>query len=172
MRARASMFLASFLQGTIRRVRNPVLLAVACLAWASLSYAAAPPPKKATTLPAKPAVRPAAKPVAKPAAKAAPRTAVRARSYSRYRAPARPVAQQTPTPERYKEIQQALADKGYYKGTVDGQWNPDSVDALKKFQTDQNLHSDGKLDSLSLIGLGLGPKRMTAQASAPPPEKQ
>jgi len=168
MGARTSTSFRSLLQVTIKRVRNPVLLAVACLGLASLSYAATPPPKKATTPPAKPAAKPAAKPVAKAPVK----TAAKPRTYSRYRAPARPVAQQVPTPERYKEIQQALADKGYFKGTVDGQWNPDSVDALKKFQTDQNLPSDGKLDSLSLIGLGLGPKRMTAQAAAPPTEKQ
>jgi peptidoglycan hydrolase-like protein with peptidoglycan-binding domain len=64
-----------------------------------------------------------------------------------------------PTPERYKEIQQALADKGYFRGTADGNWGTESVDALKRFQRDQNLTEDGKLGSLSLIALGLGPKR-------------
>ena len=67
--------------------------------------------------------------------------------------------QQAPTPERYREIQQVLADKGYFQGTVDGSWNAASVDALKRFQKDQNLTDSGKLDSLSLIALGLGPKR-------------
>ena len=71
--------------------------------------------------------------------------------------------QTAPTPERYKEIQQALADKGYFKGEANGQWGPDSVDALRRFQADQNLEVDGKLGSLSLIALGLGPKRTTAQ---------
>ena len=66
--------------------------------------------------------------------------------------------QQQPTPQRYKEIQQALADKGYFKGAVDGNWATDSVDALKRFQHDQNLPEDGKIGSLSLIALGLGPK--------------
>jgi peptidoglycan hydrolase-like protein with peptidoglycan-binding domain len=66
--------------------------------------------------------------------------------------------QQQPTPERYKEIQQALANKGYFKGTLDGNWGPDSVDALKSFQHDQNLPEDGKIGSLALIALGLGPK--------------
>ena len=72
--------------------------------------------------------------------------------------------QNQPTPDRYKEIQQALAAKGYFKGEPNGQWGPDSVDALRRFQADQNLQADGKLGSLSLIALGLGPKRMTAQA--------
>ena len=72
---------------------------------------------------------------------------------------ARPPVQQQPTADRYKEIQQALADKGYFAGPVDGNWGPESVDALKRFQKDQNLDSDGKLGALSLMALGLGPKR-------------
>ena len=76
----------------------------------------------------------------------------------------RPPAQQQPTADRYKEIQQALADKGYFQGPVDGAWNPGSVEALKRFQKDQNLDPDGKIGSLSLIALGLGPKRGAAQA--------
>jgi murein L,D-transpeptidase YcbB/YkuD len=67
--------------------------------------------------------------------------------------------QQQPTQERYKEIQQALADRGYFNGQADGTWGPESVDALKRFQREQNLTDDGKLGSLSLIALGLGPKR-------------
>jgi len=77
--------------------------------------------------------------------------------------------QSAPTPERYMQIQQALADKGYYSGPVNGVWDADSVDALKKFQAAQNLSADGKLGALSLIGLGLGPKREPlAQLSAKP----
>lgn len=61
--------------------------------------------------------------------------------------------------ERYKEIQQALAEKGYFRGDPDGNWGPESVEALKRFQREQNLTEDGKLGSLSLIALGLGPQR-------------
>jgi peptidoglycan hydrolase-like protein with peptidoglycan-binding domain len=68
-------------------------------------------------------------------------------------------AQKEPAPDRYKEIQQSLADKGYFGGPVNGAWGPDSVEALKRFQRDQNIGDDGKLGSLSLIALGLGPKR-------------
>ena len=72
--------------------------------------------------------------------------------------------------ERYKEIQQALADNGYYKGEVTGQWTPASTEALRAFQSDQNLRVDGKVGSLSLIALGLGPKRtLTAQNTPTPP---
>jgi peptidoglycan hydrolase-like protein with peptidoglycan-binding domain len=76
--------------------------------------------------------------------------------------------QKAPTPERYKEIQQALASKGYLQsGAPSGVWDNSSVEALKKFQSDQSLEPSGKLDSLSLIGLGLGPKR--DQQPAPQP---
>ncbi len=77
--------------------------------------------------------------------------------------------QMTPTPERYQEIQQALASKGYFHGELNGAWGPDSIDALKRFQADQNLMPDGKIGSLSLIALGLGPKRLTASKSDPGP---
>jgi peptidoglycan hydrolase-like protein with peptidoglycan-binding domain len=79
--------------------------------------------------------------------------------------------QQAPTAERYKEIQQALASKGYFQGEPTGAWGPDSADALKRFQVDQNLMPDGKVNSLSLIALGLGPKHLTAKSdSVPPPQ--
>lgn len=77
--------------------------------------------------------------------------------------------QQAPTPERYQEIQQALAKKGYFQGEANGQWGSDSLDALKRFQADQNLMPDGKVNSLSLIALGLGPKRLTAQSKPAAP---
>ena len=74
--------------------------------------------------------------------------------------------QNAPTPERYKEIQQALVEKGYLQGEPNGEWSTDSVGALKRFQADQNLTPDGKISSLSLIALGLGPRRLTADSSA------
>lgn len=75
-----------------------------------------------------------------------------------------------PSPERYIEIQQALTEKGYYTGPVDGQWTGDCVQALKKFQEDQSLHPDGKLGALSLIALGLGPKRQPISDFSAKPE--
>jgi hypothetical protein len=81
--------------------------------------------------------------------------------------------QQAPSQDRYREIQQALTTKGYFHGEANGEWGPESIDALKRFQTDQNLMPDGKIGSLSLIALGLGPKRLTAKSDAstpaPPP---
>jgi hypothetical protein len=83
------------------------------------------------------------------------------------RVPARSY-QQAPTADRYKEIQQALSSKGYFHGDPNGQWGSESMDALKRFQADQSLMPDGKLNSLSLIALGLGPKRLTAKSEAAP----
>ena len=68
----------------------------------------------------------------------------------------------TPTQDRYKDIQSELAARGYLKSPPNGQWGPESQDALKRFQQEQNLKPTGKLDSLSLISLGLGPKRTAA----------
>ena len=104
----------------------------------------------------------AAKPHAAPSSKAATRRkgkapSVRARSY-----------QQAPTSDRYREIQQALVSKGYLQGEPSGKWGPDSTEALKRFQAEQNLMPDGKINSLSLIALGLGPKRLTAKSDAVP----
>jgi peptidoglycan hydrolase-like protein with peptidoglycan-binding domain len=73
--------------------------------------------------------------------------------------------QARPSQERYIEIQQALAEKGFFKGEANGAWGADSVAALKDFQRSQNLEPDGKLGSLSLIALGMGPKRIVASAA-------
>jgi peptidoglycan hydrolase-like protein with peptidoglycan-binding domain len=67
-------------------------------------------------------------------------------------------AQQRPTTERYTQIQQALVERGYLPEAT-GDWGPESVEALKKFQAEQRLPSDGKLGSLSLRALGLGARK-------------
>jgi len=79
--------------------------------------------------------------------------------------------QAKPTVDRYMEIEKALHDRGYLEDPADGKWGPDSIEALKHFQRDQRLDADGKLGALSLVALGLGPKRpppTVAQAGAPP----
>jgi peptidoglycan hydrolase-like protein with peptidoglycan-binding domain len=91
------------------------------------------------------------------------------RHSTRSRRRARSSYQAQPTAERYKDIQQALADKGYFKGDVTGKWGSDSSNALQRFQTDNNLPNDGKINSLSLIQLGLGPKRDSIKPVTTPP---
>jgi hypothetical protein len=83
--------------------------------------------------------------------------------------PPKPVGQQHPESSRYQEIQKALQDRGYFKGEPNGDWNDDSADALKRFQADQKLPNDGKLNSLTLIGLGLGPKHESGPLTPPSP---
>jgi Putative peptidoglycan binding domain len=141
----------------------------ATLAMVSLSWAQGPaasaqktPPAKVTTsapvakapaakAPAKPAATNTAsvkRPVAKAAAKKAPvvRTTWRTR-------------QAAPTSDRYKEIQDALVARGYLAPEdANGTWSTASQEGLKKFQAEQTLDTTGKIDSLSLIALGLGPR--------------
>lgn len=104
------------------------------------------------TLPLAAAKKPVAKP---PAKKAAKKTT--AKASAKKAAPKKPVQQQ-PTPERYTEIEQALVDRGYL-GNADGAWGAESIAALKKFQADQKLPTDGKLGALTLMAMGLGPRR-------------
>jgi hypothetical protein len=80
------------------------------------------------------------------------------------------LAQTAPSPERYQEIQQALMSKGYGPQAPNGVWNAGWASELKRYQQDQKLEATGKLNSMSLITLGLGPKRpQPAGAAAPAP---
>jgi hypothetical protein len=81
--------------------------------------------------------------------------------------------QQTPESDRIREIQQALNDHGYPL-VASGSWDASTVEALKKFQTDQNIENlsgRGKLDSLTLIALGLGPRREPLPGTAAAPQR-
>jgi hypothetical protein len=79
--------------------------------------------------------------------------------------------QAIPSPERYREIQNALVQRGYLTSEqANGTWNQASIDAMKKFQSDQNLENSGKINSLSLIALGLGPKRDASPVVPPKPQ--
>ena len=73
------------------------------------------------------------------------------------RAARAPAEQKFPTKDRYAEIQTALAHAGYYSGPADGNWSAESVKALQQFQQAEGLEPTGKIDSLTLIRLELGP---------------
>jgi peptidoglycan hydrolase-like protein with peptidoglycan-binding domain len=129
-----------------------------------LTAATAAPAKKPRVTSKKPAAKTSTarnKASSKPSVKSAKSTKrpVRRRSTTARRRVRRPAGQAHPAPERYAEIQRALKQRGYYEGEADGKWDDGSTTALKKFQADQNLKQDGKIGSLSLIALGLGPKR-------------
>jgi peptidoglycan hydrolase-like protein with peptidoglycan-binding domain len=101
--------------------------------------------------------KPAAPKVVK--AKPAPKAKAPAKGKVSARVPAQTWRnrQMAPTKDRYMEIQQALHDRGYLASEPTGKWDAESVDALKRFQTDQSLSVTGRISSLSLINLGLGP---------------
>jgi len=144
---------------------RPVVLFITVLATALSLMSAAAPPKKTvakkktsttkTTVAHKTAT---SKTPAKTTAAAAKKGVRRAPVVKR--AP----SQGAPTPDRYREIQSALAEKGYLKSEPNGTWDADSVDAMKRYQADQKQDPSGKITAASLIGLGLGP----STASLPP----
>ena len=135
----------------------------------SVAFLLAAPPSTTTakkpatkTVPHKVAPKAGAKAAAKAPAKAPSKTAAAALAarHGRQRQPVvhyTPV-QMAPTPDRVKEIQQALVDHGY-SSPVDGVWGKETETAMAKFQQDQKIEGAGKLTSLSLIALGLGPKK-------------
>ncbi len=156
----------------MRRILPLATVAAMVLAWTS--WAATTPKKKA--LPKKGGTAPVS--AAKKSAAGTKGTATRTAS-SRYskKAPAPRTTwrnrQTTPAPERYKEIQDALVAKGYLRPEdATGAWGDASSDALKRFQADQKIDSSGKINSLSLIGLGLGPKHDDASMAVTKPPAQ
>ena len=86
------------------------------------------PPKKSETLPAQSKAQAPAKSTP-PAAK--PRRSPARRSTWR--------RQTSPTPERIREIQAALAQRGHYDGAQTGKWDARTVESLKVFQSDNGL---------------------------------
>jgi len=133
------------------------LLLILCLPWPGFAVQA----KKHRPTHATAASK---KPAAKTTKKGRRATAARRRG-----AVPRSLAQTAPTPERYQEIQQAMVGKGYGAQAPNGVWGPEWSSALKRYQQDQKLEPTGKLNSMSLITLGLGPKREPpAGVTAPP----
>lgn len=135
-------------------VNRPRLLRLPVLAFTLLLPAVLPsaPPKS-------PPKQPAAQP-GKTAAANKQAAVQRSRS-SKKKAPARAQGfrQLQPEPQRIRDIQEALARRGYAVEPT-GVWDAATVEALKKFQEDheiKNLSGRGRLDPLTLTALGLGP---------------
>lgn len=59
--------------------------------------------------------------------------------------------------ERTQQIQQALIKQHYLSGEPTGKWDPNTEDALRKFQADNGWQNKTVPDSRALIKLGLGP---------------
>jgi peptidoglycan hydrolase-like protein with peptidoglycan-binding domain len=63
-----------------------------------------------------------------------------------------------------RDAQQALNDKGYDAGPVDGILGPKTKAALQKFQKDQGMQATGRLDSNTIAALGISPSGPTASS--------
>lgn len=86
---------------------------------------------------------------------------------------AKSTGQRQPEPDRIREIQSALASRGY-DVEPSGVWDARSIAAVKQFQEANNISNftgKGKLDSLTLIALGLGPNH-GAQSAQPKPNTE
>jgi peptidoglycan hydrolase-like protein with peptidoglycan-binding domain len=76
--------------------------------------------------------------------------------------------------DQTQAIQQALKDKGFYYGTVDGQAGPETDAAIRRFQIREGLEVTGKLDAqtLSSLDLGGGSQDGNTLQAVPPPSDQ
>jgi len=61
----------------------------------------------------------------------------------------------TPNADQTKKVQQALKDKGFYSGPVDGEMNKTTQDAIRALQKSKNLNVTGNLDDNTARELGL-----------------
>jgi len=58
-----------------------------------------------------------------------------------------------------RTVQQALNDKGYNAGSIDGQWGPTTEDAVRRFQQASGLPQTGELERSTLAALGVAPTK-------------
>lgn len=57
--------------------------------------------------------------------------------------------------ELVKHVQQALEEKGYYPGGVDGIYGPQTASAVRNFQVANNLVADGEVGIQTFMALGI-----------------
>lgn len=131
----------------------------------------AAPPKRKAAVPARSTATTAIKSKSRSSSGTSHARSIASKGRARYgkpvaAAPPRYRGQSQPTTDRYTQIQRALASRGYFHGEPDGGWGAESQQALRQFQKDQNLPPTGRISSLSLIALGLGPQRDTASVAS------
>jgi peptidoglycan hydrolase-like protein with peptidoglycan-binding domain len=75
---------------------------------------------------------------------------------------ATPAASATPGAQTKKErkpttaeVQRALAQRGYYKGRIDGKLGRETRRAIREFQRRERLRVSGHIDSVTIGALGL-----------------
>lgn len=134
--------------------RPPILLAIVCLLGSFMALPAAAPAKaRAAAAKARLAARTAKSGPTKSASASRTKAAAYRKAVVR-----RPTVPAGPSSDRIRLIQQALAERGFYQGEPNGVWSPACMEALKRFEAQQNVKVDGKIDSKMLIALGLGPR--------------
>lgn len=69
------------------------------------------------------------------------------------------------TAEQVKAVQQALKDKGFDPGEVDGKMGPKTQAALRDFQQKEGLKATGRLDTETMAKLGV--EKTSGAAPAP-----
>ncbi len=75
------------------------------------------------------------------------------------------------SPRAVQMVQERLRQVGGYPGAIDGQWGPDSVTALQRFQQMHALQPTGELNQATVASLGLDPAALLgapALAVVPP----
>jgi peptidoglycan hydrolase-like protein with peptidoglycan-binding domain len=64
-----------------------------------------------------------------------------------------------PVKSGVQRAKEALQAKGYYKGPIDGNFDPTVIEALKRFQKDAGMRATGYLDQKTYAALGIEVKR-------------
>jgi peptidoglycan hydrolase-like protein with peptidoglycan-binding domain len=70
-------------------------------------------------------------------------------------------------PDRIRSAQQALAQKGYYRGSANGRLDDATRRALFQFQADQRMNATGNLDGRTAQALGLSLAGTSGAATGP-----
>jgi peptidoglycan hydrolase-like protein with peptidoglycan-binding domain len=53
------------------------------------------------------------------------------------------------------QVQNALSSQGFYKGSADGIWGPNTANAVQRFQAQHQINAGGKVDAQTLDQLGV-----------------
>lgn len=67
--------------------------------------------------------------------------------------------QRSIAPARATQIQDALIKAKYLSGPPSGEWDSETIAAMKKYQADHGWQTKLMPDSRALIALGLGPRQ-------------
>jgi peptidoglycan hydrolase-like protein with peptidoglycan-binding domain len=73
-----------------------------------------------------------------------------------------------------RQIQQALAKKGFHTGRADGFWGPRTSSALRSFQQAKNIQGNGEINqqTLSQLGVNVASLQTPGNSNNNPPPNQ